>query len=158
MPQYAYFDATAPAPQPVIGWFDTDSRSYPVMPPAAELLALTASQWQGRLADPSGWAVQNGALVAAPAVVQPPSVPQQVTMVQGALAMHAQPGSAPGKTLLDDVEAAVAAASDPRIAIAWSKATTLDRHGLFVVQMAPALGLTDDKLDALFVAASGISV
>jgi len=88
----------------------------------------------------------------------PASVPQSVSIMQASLAMHATPGSAAGKTLLDDVEAAVAASSDPRILIAWKRATALERHGLFVTQMALALNLSDDKLDALFTAASGISV
>ena len=160
MPQFAHFDPTATAPQPVTGWFDTDLIRYPTMPPAAELLAVSSDQWQQRLANPSGWVVQNGALASAPTAASTPSVPQQVTMVQGVLALHAQPGSSPGKTLLDDVDAAVAASSDPRIPLAWQRATTLDRQGLFVTQVAkaPPLNMTDQQLDALFTAAAEISV
>ncbi len=63
MPQYAHFDSTAPAPQPVLGWYDTDALKYPNPPPTADLLELTPAQWEGRL---SGfWAINNGALVAA---------------------------------------------------------------------------------------------
>ncbi len=62
MPQYAYFDSTVAAPSPVIGWYDTESLTYPTLPIAADLLALTAEQWAERMT--GQWAVSNGALVA----------------------------------------------------------------------------------------------
>lgn len=64
MPKFAQFDPAAPSPQPVIGWYDTDSVNYPNLPPAANLLQLTQAQWDGRFATPF---VQNGKLVATPA-------------------------------------------------------------------------------------------
>ena len=79
-------------------------------------------------------------------------------MVQAVLALRAAPGSSAGKTLLDDVEAAVAAASDPRIALAWKYASVLDRDGVFLAGLAPSLGLNAAKLDALFTAAASIVV
>lgn len=63
MPKFAQFDPAAPAPQPVIGWYDTDFVNYPNLPPASNLLELTQDQWNLRLSTPF---VQNGALVAAP--------------------------------------------------------------------------------------------
>lgn len=86
------------------------------------------------------------------------NVPQQVSIMQAVLALHAVPGSGPGKTLLDDVEAAVAAAPDARIPLAWKRATVLDRRGTFVLTLAAGLGLNDAKLDELFTAAATISV
>lgn len=63
MPKYAQFDPSVPAPQPVIGWYDTDAFDYPNLPAAANLLELTQEQWDARLITPF---VKNGALVAAP--------------------------------------------------------------------------------------------
>lgn len=64
MPKFAQFDPAAPAPQPVIGWYDTDALDYPNLPPAEKLLKLTESQWDGRMDTPF---VQAGLLIAAPA-------------------------------------------------------------------------------------------
>lgn len=64
MPKYAQFDHTAPAPQPVVGWYDADSFTYPNLPAADDLLVLTQAQWDNRLNTPY---VSSGTLVAAPA-------------------------------------------------------------------------------------------
>jgi hypothetical protein len=64
MTQYAYFDHAASQPAPVIGWYDTGILTYPNLPAAADLLNVTPEQWTARMANPSGWAVQAGALVA----------------------------------------------------------------------------------------------
>lgn len=73
MPRYAYFDSNAPSPQPVLGWFDTDLLNYTNLPSAENLLELTNDEWNGRLAaNPSGWAVADGALVVAPPPTPPP--------------------------------------------------------------------------------------
>lgn len=71
MAQYAYFDSTAAAPSPVKGWYDTEAFKYPNLPAAANLLALTPSQWAARTV--GCWAVSNGALVA---YVVPPTASQ----------------------------------------------------------------------------------
>ena len=65
MTQYALFDPTQPAPQPVTGWYDTDVFNYPNLPPSTNLLVVTGEQWADRLTDPSAWAVPVGVLVAA---------------------------------------------------------------------------------------------
>ncbi len=65
MSKFAQFDPTATAPQPVIGWYNTDLLTYPNLPATANLLELTQAQWDGRFATPF---VQAGALVAAPAL------------------------------------------------------------------------------------------
>lgn len=54
MPLYARFD---PASSRVVGWYDTDETTYPTLPPASELLEVSAAEWAARLANPSGWAV-----------------------------------------------------------------------------------------------------
>ena len=61
MTQYACFDGTKPDPKPILGWYDTGVVTYPSMPPASDLLALTAAQWAARLT--GIWAVSGGELV-----------------------------------------------------------------------------------------------
>lgn len=72
MTQYAQFDSTAPQPAQVTGWYDTAFVSYPNLPSSNNLLVVTSAQWAAHMANPSGWAVQDGALVAyTPPVVIP---------------------------------------------------------------------------------------
>jgi hypothetical protein len=73
MPQYAAFDHTQPAPQPVIGWYDTDRFKYKSPPDAADLLELTPEQWSAHFAAPSHWQVNDGVLeaIAPPVPVEP---------------------------------------------------------------------------------------
>lgn len=55
--------------------------------------------------------------------------------------------------LLDDVEAAVAAS--PRyVQIDWERATSVDRTWPTLIAMQPALGMTDEQVDQLFITAS----
>lgn len=57
--------------------------------------------------------------------------------------------------LLEDIEQAVGASDDPLIALAWQEAS-FERLSPFVAQMQQVIGLTDEQLDELFVAAAGI--
>ena len=78
------------------------------------------------------------------------SVPQKVTMRQARLALL-------GAGLLDDVEAAIAALPSPQkeaARIEWEYSQEVQRHNGFVSVLAPALGLTDEQTDALFVEAA----
>lgn len=79
MPLYAQFD---PASSRVTGWYDTATAVYATLPAAAVLLEVSAAQWAARLADPSGWAVVAGALVA---WVPPPPTLAAVQAAQIAL-------------------------------------------------------------------------
>lgn len=78
-------------------------------------------------------------------------VPQRVTMRQARLALL-------GAGLLDDVEAAIDAIPDAtqRAAarITWDHSQEVQRTNGLVVQLAPALGLTEAQIDALFVEAA----
>jgi hypothetical protein len=80
-------------------------------------------------------------------------VPQMVTMRQGRLALL-------GAGLLDQVDAALAAIPDAtqrRAAqIEWEYAQTIDRPSAWVANLSAALSLTDEQLDALFVAAAAL--
>ena len=78
-------------------------------------------------------------------------IPTTVTMRQARLALL-------GAGLLDTIPAAIAAipdATERRAAeIVWEYSTEVQRHNGLVSNLAPALGLTDADIDALFVAAS----
>jgi len=78
------------------------------------------------------------------------SVPQSVTMRQARLALL-------GAGLLDDVEAAIDAQDEPlksQFRIEWDYATEVDRQWPTLLGLMPALGLTGEQVDALFVAAA----
>lgn len=81
--------------------------------------------------------------------IPPPPVPDEVSAMQAQLVLD-QTGR------LDAVEAAIAQASR-QVQIYWAKATTLHRQHPVLLQMAQALGMTSDDLDALFVAAAALS-
>ena len=89
MPQYAYFDHTAPAPQQVLGWYDTDAITYPSLPASDDLLLVTSEQFAARFPNPSGWMIQSGALV--PYVAPTPPPPPPPTLQQQAFALLGEP-------------------------------------------------------------------
>jgi hypothetical protein len=62
MTQYAYFDSTQPAPQPVLGWYDTVAYPGVALPPAQDLLLLTPQQWNVSRTG-NYWSVDAGQLV-----------------------------------------------------------------------------------------------
>ena len=85
--------------------------------------------------------------------VMPPeatAVPQEVTMRQARLALHAA-----GK--LAAVNAAIAGLPDPpktAALIEWEYSSTVRRDSQFVSLLGPAIGLDAAGLDALFIAAA----
>lgn len=95
-----------------------------------------------------GWSY-DGTTWSAPAPLAP-LVPQMVSMRQARLALLSA-----GK--LADVDAAIAALSSPdkeAAEIEWEYATEVSRNSKLVTQLAPALGLDDAALDALFTQAA----
>lgn len=88
---------------------------------------------------------------------QPPDpdpVPSVVSMAQARVALRRI-------DLLDQVEAVIASLPDAERAeaeLAWEYAPTLSRNGAFVTELAPALGLDDAALDALFGSAAAITL
>lgn len=79
---------------------------------------------------------------------EPEFVPQRVSRMQAKLALHTG-------GLLDDVEAAVAAA--PReVQIYWAEVSELHRDHAILNQMTEALGWTSEQVDDLFRAAAAI--
>lgn len=77
-------------------------------------------------------------------------VPPSVTMRQARLALL-------GIGLLDDVEAAIAALPSPQkeaATIQWEYSQEVQRSNGLVASLAPALGMTESQIDALFFAAA----
>ena len=97
-----------------------------------------------------GWSY-DGTTWTAPTPPAPP-VPQMVSMRQARLALLNA-----GK--LSDVDAAIAALPSPdkeAAQIEWEYATEVKRNSNLVTQLAPALGLDDAALDALFTQAAAL--
>lgn len=98
--------------------------------------------------DPTLLWIDGGTIRVNPAPA--PTVPQEVTMRQARLALHAA-----GK--LSAVNAAIDGLPDPpRTAakIEWEYSSTVRRDSQFVLLLGPALGLDAAGLDALFIAAA----
>lgn len=99
---------------------------------------------------PSGYRVATGEHYLPP----PSDVPQEVTMRQARLALHAA-----GK--LTAVNGGIAALPDPpktAALIEWEYSSTVRRDSQFVALLGPALGLDAAGLDALFIAAAKMGV
>jgi hypothetical protein len=85
-------------------------------------------------------------------VAQPPAVPSEVTMRQARLAL-----AAAGK--LAAVDAAIASLPEPQKSAAqieWEYSAAVRRTQPLVLALAPAIGLTSEQLDALFIQAAAL--
>lgn len=83
-----------------------------------------------------------------PFVPPPHVIPTSVSPYQARVALH-------NAELLSAVEATISKAPVPA-QIAWEYATVFDRHSPFIEALAPLLGLTEQQIDELFVAASKV--
>lgn len=88
----------------------------------------------------------------------PAPVPEVISRMQAQLELHAtaSPTNA-GKTALDDVTAAVEAATDPKLAIYWNTATDFHRDHPKLTAMATALNWSSAFVDQLFINADQLS-
>lgn len=93
-------------------------------------------------------AIASGATVTVEEAL-PPAIPQEVSRFQAKEALR-QAG------LLDQADAAVAASGNATLQNAWANANTFKRTSPGINALAPAIGLDDAGLDALFTAAAGI--
>lgn len=84
------------------------------------------------------------------------AVPMSVTSSQAKIQLFRTPGKEDGKTLLDDVTAAVTAASG-EVAIWYTEARTWDRNNPYVATLSKGLGLSSSEVDDLFIAAAKIA-
>ena len=91
------------------------------------------------------------------AKIQRGVVPQEVTNFQARALLQNMPGSAEGKTLFDDVDAALEAKGGIPWQ-AWEYATAFRRESSLVAAIAAHLSLTDEQLDEMFIAAAAISL
>lgn len=80
----------------------------------------------------------------------PVDVPQEVTRYQALAALHLNGLLAAVKTIMADP------ATDPLTVLAFDSAQTFKRQSPMVLNMAQALGWTDEQVDDLFIAASQI--
>lgn len=101
----------------------------------------------------------NGVITAAvtysPAAVVVPSI---ISRMQAQLALHATASlTKAGKTALDDVNAAVAATSDPTVTIYWNTAAAFDRQHPKLLALVSLLGWSSAYVDQLFTAAAQLS-
>ena len=80
----------------------------------------------------------------------PPPVPASVELWQARVVL-AQQG------LLDKVNAAITALSDPRAQAVWDYGNDISRTSPLMVQIGTVLGLTAAQIDDLFRAAAGIT-
>lgn len=78
-------------------------------------------------------------------------VPASVTPYQARIALLNVNLLAPVEALMADPE------TDQAAKIAWEYATTIERHSAFIAALEPALGLTEEQVDALFIAAAAVS-
>ena len=84
-----------------------------------------------------------------PPVAEPqPRPPIFVTPAQAKVALY-------NAGMLDAVEAAIATSYRP-IQIYWNSASVFDRNHPYIVGVGALLGLSDDQMDALFLAASSL--
>lgn len=77
-------------------------------------------------------------------------VPQEVTRFQALAALHTAGLLSPVKTMMADP------ATDPLTVLAFDNALTFKRGSPMVLNIAQALGLSDQQLDDLFIAAIAI--
>ena len=61
MSYYAYYRLDLSSGPRVIGWYDDSVNGN--LPADGYLLSVTLDQWDARMTNPSGWAVEDGQLV-----------------------------------------------------------------------------------------------
>jgi len=93
------------------------------------------------------WAQQPGN--SAEPYVAPSPVPRTVTKVQAKLALL-------GANKLTQVEDWIKEQASAAARIRWQDATEFDRDSEFIAEARDALGMTDEEIDALFIAAASL--
>jgi hypothetical protein len=123
----------------------------------AESATIGTSQWpitataDGFASADSCWLIDDPTGYTVAEEDDPVAVPEAVTMRQARLALL-------GAGLLDTVDTVIAAIVDETTrraaGIAWDYSSEVQRHNGLVADLAPALGLTDEQVDALFITAA----
>lgn len=86
----------------------------------------------------------------------PVADPEPAPVVPDAVPRHKAKIALRRAGLLDDADAAIAALDDPDAAIAWADAPEFHRNNPLIAAVAADLDLTDDQVDALFIAAKAL--
>jgi hypothetical protein len=86
-----------------------------------------------------------------------PAVPQEVTNFQARALLMNMPGSAPGRSLFQDVNDTLQAMGGVEFQ-AWEYTTVFPRQSALIAAIAAQLNLTEAQLDQMFIAAAAISV
>ena len=87
----------------------------------------------------------------------PVYVPDMITNAQARYVLMQTPSSVnQGKTLFDDVNAAVTAGGGID-QMAWEYSNNINRNSSLVASMAGSLGMTSAQIDALFIASSAVT-
>jgi hypothetical protein len=87
----------------------------------------------------------------------PPVVPREVTNFQARALLMNMPGSAPGRSLFQDVDDTLRALGGVEWQ-AWEYTTIFPRNSQLIATLGAQLGLTDAQLDQMFIAAAAIGV
>lgn len=105
-----------------------------------------------------GWTTSDGGETFSAPVAPSPIAPTVVSVssAQAKIQCLRTDGSATGKTLLDDITAAVQAAGG-EVAIWFTDARTWERSSPYVASLSDGLKLTSAQVDRLFAAAAKIS-
>jgi hypothetical protein len=103
-----------------------------------------------------GWQFDGGNFAAPPAIVPIVTTTNSVTSAQAKIQCLRTPGSATGKTLLDDITAAVQAQGG-EAQIWFTEARTWERSNPYVTALSKGLKLTSDQVNKLFNEAAQIA-
>jgi len=95
--------------------------------------------------------------IAALPAPEAPAIPQEVTNFQARALLMNMPGSAPGRSLFDDVNDTLQAMGGVEWQ-AWEYTTIFPRHSALIAAIAAQLNLTEAQLDQMFVTAAAISI
>lgn len=115
---------------------------------AAGLMLITEAQWEAEPLPGQLWQGNIPASFHTPVV----PVPEEITMRQARLALF-------GAGLLGAVDAAMNGLPSPTKEVAlieWEYAATVRRKSPWIMQLGPALGLTPEQIDQLFIAGAAL--
>lgn len=139
----------------VLGFYTQEIHGDAIPEGAVEINDEIHAAW---LADTLGQRWNGAALEACdPPPPPPPPVPREVTNFQTRALLMGLPGSAPGRTLFQDVDDALRALGGVPWQ-AWEYTTTIPRQSALVAALGAQFNLTEAALDDMFRAAAQISV
>lgn len=108
----------------------------------------------------NNYSIANGAVSVTRTWITPTPqvvVPKSVTNAQARYVLMQNPSPVnQGKTLFDDIDAAVTAGGGVD-QMAWEYSNNINRNSSLVTSMASALNLTSDQIDQLFIAAAAVT-